>query len=117
MVALTPRYTPSWTKRQNATDVEVLIAYIDDLDVYYEKTTDDPNLTATPETNEYFYVVGPSSRNLRPDTGPEDNFDSYPISDNKINTEGCMTDIYMSLSDLCQLYQIAVEHGYITNED
>lgn len=117
MVALTPRYKPSWTQWQQMTNAEALIAYIDDLDVYYERVDDDPNLTATPETNEYFYVVGPTKRNLRPDTGPEYNFDSYPIRDNKLDTEGCMTDIHMSLSDLCQLYQLAVEHGYITNED
>lgn len=119
-MALTPRYKPSWLNWAGNSQAETLIGYIDDLDVYYEKSNTDPTISTTATMEEHLYVVGPIERALHVIDGcAVHNFDAYRIEDNRLTSvlEEDAQDIHMSLSDLCQLYQLAVDHGYITNEE
>jgi hypothetical protein len=106
VVALTPRHTPSWTPSSSGR--EEFLGYVGDFDIYYEDHDDDTHIV---------YVVGPPERQIR--SGSPHNFDPYQIDGDtlRLHDEIGGQDLHLDLHDMCQLYQLAVEHGYITNED
>lgn len=107
---LTPRHTPSW-KTWAVSQDEVFIGYANDLDIYYEDQTEN-----TGDGNEYIFVVGPDDRKLRANSGY--NFDSYVIEDGKIVMDDQHDhDIHVGLDEMCLIYQLAVERGYIKAEE
>lgn len=97
-----PRYKPEW---QEDDGLELLIGHIGPLDIYYE-----------PETNahgEWILVVGPPERKNR-DTPY--NFDVYEIGHNPpalTESQWSSLDIHVELSEMCEIYQLAVERGLL----
>jgi hypothetical protein len=86
----------------------VLIGYVNDLDIYYEDQTEDGGF-------EYIFIVGPKDRKLR---ATDYNFDSFIIEGNRLMMDDQTdSDIHVGLDEMCLIYQLAVERGYIKAEE
>ena len=101
-----PRYEPSY----RVDGEEKFLGYAGDIDVWTEVTISDGT--------RIIILVGPKERRVE---GAESvhNFDVYPVergmlSQKYLETDG--KDIHVELSEMCQVYALCVEHGYITTE-
>lgn len=104
---LTPRHKPSWATWQGSRN-EVLVGYVNDLDIYYEDQTEDGGF-------EYIFIVGPKDRKLQ---ATQYNFDSFVIEGNALSGESqYRQDIHVDLHEMCLIYQLAVERGCIKTEE
>jgi hypothetical protein len=103
-----PRYEPTYNNNSR----EEFIGYAGDIDVWTERSDDYTN-----EKEQWVILVGPQERKLRYDV--DHNFDVYPVrgnvlSDTYIEQDG--KDLHVELPEMCQVYQLCVERGYITTE-
>jgi hypothetical protein len=97
------RYTPDWGQDDGG---EELIGAVGPLDIYYEFRHDIGECSAL--------VVGPPERLFRQQS--QSNFDVYTIVD-KSRLEGYPHhnfDVHIELHEMCELYALLVEKGYIT---
>ena len=101
-----PRYKPTYDNN----NAEVFLGYAGDIDVWTE-------LADAYAGERWIIVVGPKDRKLRPETGH--NFDIYPVENNVLSSrfiESDGKDVHVELPEMCQIYSLCVEHGYITTE-
>ena len=101
-----PRYEPTY----NHNGAEVFLGHAGDIDVWTELADKDAG-------ERWIIVVGPKNRKLRPNI--IHNFDVYPAENNVLSSrllELDGKDIHVELSEMCQVYALCVEHGYITTE-
>lgn len=105
MVALTPRYKPSWTCSDS--DREEFLGYVGDFDIYYEDHGYDTNIV---------YVVGPPERQMR--SGSPHNFDPYQIDGDtlRLHDEIGGQDLHLDLHDMCLLHQMLEDQWFMHKE-
>ena len=103
-----PRYKPTYNNNNN----EVFLGYAGDIDVWTEWNDDYGD-----KEERWVIVIGPEDRKLRLETGH--NFDIYPVENNVLSSrflEQDGKDVHVELAEMCQVYALCVEHGYITTE-
>jgi hypothetical protein len=105
-----PRYRPGWNTWGE--DGEIFIGQVGAVDVYFQDHTDDTS--SGPEF--YIYVVGPEERMLEHEEVAH-NFDGYQIVGGTLVMGGGVQDIHIELSEMCAIYQLCVERGYIKEEN
>jgi len=101
-----PRYEPTYNNNGN----EEFLGHAGEIDVWTELADKDA-------MERWIVIVGPTNRKLRPETGH--NFDVYPAENNVLSSrllELDGKDIHVELSEMCQVYALCVEYGYITTE-
>lgn len=100
-----PRYEPTYDNN----GAEVFLGHAGDIDVWTEWNGDYGD-----KEERWIIVIGPTDRKLCDSTH---NFDIYPVEGNKLSSrllELDGKDIHVELSEMCQVYALCVEHGYIT---
>lgn len=102
-----PRYEPTY----NHNGAEVFLGCAGDLDVWTELADKDAG-------ERWIIVIGPQERWIEGDKNIH-NFDIYPVennllSDRLLKADG--KDVHVELPEMCQIYSLCVEHGYITTE-
>lgn len=109
MVALTPRYIPSWTAHIGSAPKEEFLGHVGELDAYYQ----DHRIEGG---SEVAYIVGPSSRLIK--RGSPHNFDAYRIEDGALELHDNIDtqDLHLDLHDMCLLYQLLEDKGFMHKE-
>jgi hypothetical protein len=105
-MTLTPRWVTGWSTWGE--DGEIFIGQAGEIDVYYQDHSDEHS--SGPER--YIYVVGPQERMLENDEIAH-NFDGYQIVDGNLVLGGGVQDIHIELAEMCEIYRLCVERGYI----
>lgn len=96
-----PRYKPNWTSSGG----EIFLGHAGEVDVYFE----DHGKEA------FVYVVGPVDRYLRSGSY---NFDAYDITADSVLIQGDheARDIHLELHEMCELYKILTDWGYLKEQ-
>jgi hypothetical protein len=100
-----PRYEPTY----NPTGNEEFLGYAGELDVWAEKSD---------RGERWIVLIGPEDRRIE---GVESvhNFDVYVVEEGMLSSkfiEQDGKDVHVELPEMCQVYQLCVERGYITTE-
>jgi hypothetical protein len=107
-MTLTPRWVPDWNAWGDAAGGEMFVGQAGEIDVYFQDHTDASS--SVPE--HCIYVVGPQER-VTGEGGGIHNFDGYQIVDGSLVLGGEVQDIHIELSEMCEIYRLCVERGYI----
>ena len=102
-----PRHKPTYANNI----AQVFLGYAGDIHVWTE-------LADAYAGERWIIVIGPQERWIEGDKNIH-NFDIYPVENNVLSSR-CLEqdgkDIHVELAEMCQVYALCVEHGYITTE-
>jgi len=100
-----PRYQPTYDNN----GAEEFLGHVGELDVWTELNSD------YKQPERWIILVGPEERKLK--AGTDHNFDVYPVENNVLSPRNIVDgdqDIHVELHEMCKVYEMCVERGYIT---